>query len=502
METPIPPLHPTLEIAIGRKLRQEVRSLPRSTQRRVFIAALVVGDMVLLAAALFLAHWVRFALALPFFEDNAGPQPALYLQLGLLLVPLWVALFWVYRLYDYRRLLGGTQEYAALFQASATGVIILVVIQFLARDFVIARGWVALAWFLAFGLLTVGRFVMRRVAYAARRRGLLVSPALIVGANEEGRLLGQQILTWPTSGMTVIGFLDDTLPVGTRVCGNLYVLGPVSSLDDKLRQYGVDEVIVAASAVPRETILDVFRRYGVNAEVNLRLSSGLFELLTTPLDVQELAYIPLIGVNHVRLNGLDVLLKTVLDYTLTTLGVIVLAPVFGALALLVKLDSPGPVLYRRRVMGLNGRQFDALKFRTMRVDGEAILAEHPVLQARLAEAQKLKADPRITRIGAVLRKYSLDELPQLFNVLKGDMSLVGPRMISPPELDKYGQWGMNLLTVRPGLTGLWQVSGRSDISYADRVRLDMHYIRNYSIWLDLQLIWQTIPAVLKGRGAY
>ncbi len=502
MDTPVEGLHPAIETAIGRKVRRGLRSLPRPVQRRLFVAALVVGDVCLLTLALFLAHWVRFYGDAPFFQENAGPQPGLYLQLGLLLVPIWIALFWAYRLYDYRRLLGGTQEYSALFQASGTGVIVVVILQFFARDFVIARGWVALVWVLAFALLDVGRFMMRRVGYMARRKGLLVSPALILGANEEGRLLGQQMLTWPTSGMTVLGFLDDTLAVGTRVCGNLYVLGPLGSLEDKRQQYGVDEVIMAASALSRETILDLFRHYGTGAGVNLRLSSGLFELLTTPLDVQDLAYVPLIGVSKVRLTGLEMLLKTALDYTATTIGLLLLSPVFLALALIVRLDSPGPILYRRRVMGLNGRQFDALKFRTMRVDGDAVLAANPALQARLAREQKLKDDPRITRIGHVLRKFSLDELPQLLNVMKGDMSLVGPRMISPPELVQYGQWGMNLLTVRPGLTGLWQVSGRSDITYADRVRLDMHYIRNYSIWLDLQLIWQTIPVVLGGRGAY
>ncbi|MFN8496835.1 MAG: sugar transferase [Anaerolineae bacterium] len=502
METPIEPLHPAIETAIGRKVRRGIRSLPRRTQRRWFVAAVVVGDVCLLALAMFLAHWIRFYLDAPFFEDNAGPQPTLYFELGLLLVPIWIGLFWAYRLYDYRRLLGGTQEYSAIFQASGTGVIVLVMLQFLSRDFVIARGWVALVWVLAFVLIVAGRFTLRRVGYAARRKGLLVSPTLILGANEEGRLLGQQLLTWPTSGMTVLGFLDDTLPVGTRVCGNLYVLGPLASLEDKRRQYGVDELIVAASAMSRDVVLDIFRHYGAGAGVNVRMSSGLFELLTTPLDVQELAYVPLIGVSKARLTGLEVLLKTALDYTATTIGLLLLSPLFLALALIVRLDSPGPILYRRRVMGMNGRQFDALKFRTMRVDGDAILAAHPALRARLAREQKLKDDPRITRVGGALRKFSLDELPQLLNVLKGDMSLVGPRMISPPELAQYGQWGMNLLTVRPGLTGLWQVSGRSDISYADRVRLDMHYIRNYSIWLDLQLIWQTIPVVFGGRGAY
>jgi lipopolysaccharide/colanic/teichoic acid biosynthesis glycosyltransferase len=153
-------------------------------------------------------------------------------------------------------------------------------------------------------------------------------------------------------------------------------------------------------------------------------------------------------------------------------------------------------------MGMNGSQFDAFKFRTMFVNGAEILADHPELQAELAQNHKLKDDPRITKVGKILRKFSLDEFPQFFNVLRGEMSLVGPRMISPEEIAMYNQWDINLLTVRPGLTGLWQVSGRSDIAYDERVRLDMYYIRNWSFWLDLQLILQTIPAVLRGRGAY
>jgi lipopolysaccharide/colanic/teichoic acid biosynthesis glycosyltransferase len=153
-------------------------------------------------------------------------------------------------------------------------------------------------------------------------------------------------------------------------------------------------------------------------------------------------------------------------------------------------------------MGLNGKQFDALKFRTMVLNGDKVLEQYPELKAELAQTHKLKRDPRITRVGYLLRKFSVDELPQLINVLKREMSLVGPRMISPQEVAMYRQFDMNLLTVMPGITGLWQVSGRSDISYDERVRLDMYYIRNWTIWLDLQLLFQTIPAVLKSRGAY
>lgn len=195
--------------------------------------------------------------------------------------------------------------------------------------------------------------------------------------------------------------------------------------------------------------------------------------------------------------------KYLLDVLLILFAMPTLLPVFGLIALLIKLDSPGPVFHRRRVLGLGGRPFYALKFRTMYTNGDEILAQYPALKAELATACKLKKDPRVTCIGAILRKLSLDELPQLLNVLFGQMSLVGPRMISPEEVVNYGEYGDELLTVMPGLTGLWQVSGRSNLTYQERILLDMKYIRDYSLSLDLDILFvRTLPAVLKGEGAY
>jgi exopolysaccharide biosynthesis polyprenyl glycosylphosphotransferase len=274
-------------------------------------------------------------------------------------------------------------------------------------------------------------------------------------------------------------------------------------LNSIIKQYGVEEIILATSAFSsRDNMLDIFKTYGVASGVNVRMSSGLYEIITTGLTVKEFAFVPLVGINQLRLTGFDKFLKLALDYSLTIPGLILVAPIMLLIGILIKLDSPGSMIHRRRVMGINGKQFDAYKFRTMHADGDEILEQYPELQKELQENHKLKDDPRITRVGEWLRKTSLDELPQLLNVIKGEMSLVGPRMITEAEIDKYNQWDINLLTVRPGLTGLWQVSGRSDVSYEQRVRYDMHYIRNWSIWLDLQLLLQTLPAVLKRRGAY
>jgi lipopolysaccharide/colanic/teichoic acid biosynthesis glycosyltransferase len=194
--------------------------------------------------------------------------------------------------------------------------------------------------------------------------------------------------------------------------------------------------------------------------------------------------------------------KRAFDAVAAALGLIVLSPILLVLALAVRLDSPGPVLYRRRVMGRGGTQFDAFKFRTMVVNGDEVLARHPELMAQWQRDQKLREDPRVTRSGRWLRRLSLDELPQLLNVLRGEMSLVGPRMIAPVELARYGDRAGELLSVRPGITGPWQVSGRSELTGEDRARLDLQYVRTRSFGLDLKLLLRTVPALLRGRGAY
>jgi lipopolysaccharide/colanic/teichoic acid biosynthesis glycosyltransferase len=195
-------------------------------------------------------------------------------------------------------------------------------------------------------------------------------------------------------------------------------------------------------------------------------------------------------------------LKRGIDILSALILLILLLPFLVVISIAIRLDSSGPIIFLRRVLGVDGREFDAFKFRTMIVNADAWLQDHPELWAEYQANIKLKNDPRITRVGQWLRKLSLDELPQLVNVLRGEMSLVGPRMISPDELYKYGDVTQQRLSVRPGITGLWQVSGRQDVSYDERIRLDLAYINNWSIWLDLKILLQTIPTVLGRKGAY
>ena len=490
------------DTSLRARIQLATHSISRQTQWRLFLIGLIMVDALMIGVAFRLAYLFRFEMNLTFFRLDVTPLPSFYQRLVVALILLWLVIAAALGLYNRHNLLGGTQEYALLFRGATVLLLLLVVAGFL-EALIIARGWLLLAWGFTFMWTAAGRFGMRRTVTHLRQHGYFLTPTLIIGANQEGRSLAEQLLRWKTSGLHVLGFIDDRVPTGTLVFGHLHTLGTVEQLDKVVNQYGIEELILATSAISsRDKMLSIFKRFGVMSGVNVRLSSGLYEIITTGLTVREFAYVPLVGINKVRLTGIDVLLKLILDYALTVPGLLAIAPMLLFIALAVKLDSRGPVIHRRRVMGVNGRQFDAYKFRTMYVNGDEILEVHPDLKAELALNHKLKDDPRITRVGQILRKYSLDELPQLLNVLKRDMSLVGPRMISPAEMDKYNQWGINLLTVKPGITGLWQVSGRSDVSYEERVRLDMYYIRNWTIWLDAQLLLETFPAVWNGRGAY
>ena len=475
--------------------------LPLSRKRRqvILLVALLIGDTLAIGAAFWVAYQLRFTL-LPYRAPFSLLE---YQKLVFATIPVWILIFIAFQLYNSNYLLGGLEEYSRAINAVTSGVGALILLGFLRRDdLTISRGWLIISWLAAISLVLLTRFWIRRAIYMLREHGHFLSPTILVGANNEGRALAEQLRDTRTSGLYITGFIDDNLSYGSSVSNGFKVIGNLQDLERIVKKSKIEDVVIAPTALSREQLLNIYRMFNPLPEVKLRLSSGLFEVLNTGLRVKELAYVPLIEVNQTRITGFDAFMKAALDYSVTIPGLVLGSPVLLLLALAVRLDSPGPIIYRRRVMGTNGTQFDAFKFRTMHVNGQEILENYPELKAELNQAYKLKDDPRVTCVGRFLRKFSLDELPQLFNVLFGQMSLVGPRMISPPEMAQYDQWGMNLLTVKPGITGLWQVSGRSDISYEERVRMDMYYIRNWTFWNDLYLLFATLPAVIKKKGAY
>ena len=478
----------------------------RGLGRLLIRVALLTIDLLAIGSGFRLAYFIRFESSLSVLFAPVEPTLSFYTFLVFWLIPLWLAVFYLFRLYDFEILFGGTWEYAKVFNACSFGMMMVIVASFLYPDLIIARAWLLLSWFLITFSVMAGRMFFRRVIYYFRRRGRFMSPILIVGADEEGIAVAEQLSQSATSGVWLVGFVDDRWSEGQEVGSKFRILGDLQNLPNLIAQHDVHEIIISSSALSRQQLLDIFHQFGNSDDVTLRLSSGLFEIFTTGLQVREVGSVPLLRLNKFRLAGLEVLLKTAIDYSMTLVGLAFALPLFVLIAIAIKLESNGPILHRRQVLGVGNKTFPAFKFRSMHVNADEILkeilAKDEALRKEFEANYKLKDDPRVTRVGSFLRRTSLDELPQLINVLRGEMSLIGPRMITQEEHERYGKLKMNLLTVKPGITGLWQVSGRSDVSYEERVMLDMYYIRNYSLWMDIHILLQTVPKVFRGSGAY
>ncbi len=480
---------------------------PRPAGQSALLVLLALGDITALALAFALAYFLRFEN--PLLPYAHTYSLTFYSSLVFWAIPLWLIVFALQGLYDLDMLFGGTYEYSRVVHACTIGVMILVFSSFISRDDSIedlSRGWLALAWLSTLGWVMAERFVLRRFVYGLRRNGYFRRRVLILGANPEGQAVADQLRSAPTAGLEVVGFVDSDLPGASATSLGLPILGRVEDLVDLAPRWNIAELIIASTAVSRSQLLETYQAFGLSSTMQLRLSPGLFELLTTGARIKESGYVPLISLNRLRITGVDAWLKSALDYGLILLTLPLTVITFLVIGVLVKRDSPGPVFHRRRVVGTGGRPFDAFKFRTMVANADEVLSQllaaNPELRDEFERNHKLRNDPRVTRMGRFLRRTSLDELPQLINVLLGQMSLVGPRMIAEAEIGRYGQWWMNLLTVKPGISGPWQVMGRSDLPYDERVRLSMKYIRNYSIWTDVQILFQTIGVVVRRQGAY
>jgi exopolysaccharide biosynthesis polyprenyl glycosylphosphotransferase len=349
----------------------------------------------------------------------------------------------------------------------------------------------------------LGRVFNRRRMHAARRRGLMTKKVVVVGRDVAAVDLVQRLRRDPAAGLRVVGACvprpGDSLVLADE---GVPVLG---GLDDVLRaldEVGGDAVVVAStSETAAQYLRDLaWRLEGPNIEV--LVGPGLIEVSSNRLQLRPTTSLPLIQIQEPEFRGWRRLVKSLMDRTIAAALLLVVAPGLIVLALAVRLTSSGPAFFRHRRIGKRGREFDLLKFRSMVTDADDRIEALMALNEGNDVQFKMRKDPRVTGIGAFLRKYSLDELPQLINVLTGDMSLVGPRPHVTREVEQYGPDMHRRLLVKPGITGLWQVSGRSDLNWEETVELDVRYVENWSLGLDLVILWRTARAVLRSAGAY
>jgi exopolysaccharide biosynthesis polyprenyl glycosylphosphotransferase len=471
-------------------------------------------DVGLTLLAMCLAKLLRESIPLGVYLDEPLRfSPLLYAIVAVI----WIVVFVALKIYNPARGLRYTEDLPAVWGAITGASLIFagfayllfrelsrfLFFYFFVIDIVLLSGW---RWLLPYFP------VLARRLHGAERR------LLIVGATAAGQALGRAIAAYPSTDLTVVGFADDSstrsspdseaqrsdLIGGERRDGlNFPVLGRLKDVPRLAQDYRVQEIVFALppeeQSVLRSLVMDL-----QTIPANLRLVPDVFDLVFLRASVEEFDGIPLIGLREPAIDGLDRLIKRLFDLVIGGLLLLVLFPLMLGIALLIKLDSPGPVFFRQRRVGEGGRLFWMAKFRSM-IEGAEQL-ETDFLE-NTEDGQPLFAktpfDPRVTRVGRYLRRTSLDELPQLLNVLRGQMSLVGPRPELPWLVELYEPWQRKRFAVPQGITGWWQVNGRMNrADLGQRLEDDLFYIRNYSLWLDLRILWKTIKAVVQGEGAY
>lgn len=459
-------------------------------------------DAILINVGFLGAYWWRYGLQWFRQVEPEYWQPySVYLPVSLVLVGVLLFFYWSDRAYVVQRGRTWLDEMNGIFRSTLTGIATIIFFIFLFYGTYYSRlifGYAGI-WILL--LLGLARGVERWVQRELYRRGIGVTRVLIVGAGEAGRTVMRNLVARPEYGYQVVGFVDDMPEKGSTDIGRFRALGGTERIPQLVREYNVDEVIVALPWMAHRKILAIVGQCE-RRQVRARIVPDLFQLSLSQVDWNELGSIPLIGIREPSIQGRNLALKRLVDVTVSAILLVLLSPVLGLAALLIRLDSPGPAIFRQARVGRNGQQFTVYKFRTMHVGAELAVEQLADRNEASGPLFKMRDDPRRTRVGKWLRRTSIDELPQFWNVLRGEMSLVGPRPALPREVEQYQPWHRRRLEAAPGITGLWQVNGRSEVSFDEMVMLDLYYIENWSLFLDFKIMLKTIPAVLFGRGAY
>jgi exopolysaccharide biosynthesis polyprenyl glycosylphosphotransferase len=470
---------------------------------RAIALGVLIWDLVLTALSLPVAYVLRYGVLPAFFptvfRTPLSPIKEYLFLLGLIL-PLWGLLFYAAGFYRSHRTTPLVEEIWAAMKVAFGGTAMLALLVYGLRLEFVSRFFLAVFGIVNFTFLATEKVLLRLLSRWVRARGLNFRTVLLVGTGQKAAQLGDFVEAHPHWGFRVIGYLDDDNGGEIRRADRWQCLGKITDLESVLMREVVDElifVIEKGRLGEYENALIVAERHGVRAHVSLDIFP---HVLARPV-LEELDGIALLSFTTTPANPIQLVAKRGLDFALSLGCVLVTLPVQALAALLIKITSNGPVFFRQVRCGLNGRHFTLLKFRTMYAGAEERLHEVSHLNEMSGPVFKVSKDPRLTPVGRLLRRLSIDELPQLWNVILGDMSLVGPRPPLPEEVARYEPWQRRRLSMKPGLTCLWQVSGRNNLDFDRWMALDLKYIDTWSPMLDLKILLKTVPAVLSGRGA-
>jgi exopolysaccharide biosynthesis polyprenyl glycosylphosphotransferase len=454
-------------------------------------------DGILVVLSLAVASYIRPSLSAYSFAKPFDPN----FQLPWLLYPVfafaWVGILMLVSIYDGRRNLRAADEFANLTLGFILATVSMAGALYLSYR-IVSRLLFLVFVFLAYGSMVLWRLAIRIAFPLGRGWETQQRRVLIVGAGPVGRNLQTQINRYPNLGLSVAGFLDDDQKKRTETAD---ILGNIDQARDMIRAHDIQDVVIALPGRAYERINYLIAELH-NLPVKVWVIPDYFHLALHKAEVVDFADIPMLDLRAPALNDYQRMLKRIFDLAITILTLPVALPLFAIITLAIRLEGPGPVLFRQQRVGENGRLFEMVKFRSMITNAEQLrtIVERQDPEGHLIH--KSPEDPRVTRVGRILRRTSLDELPQLWNILKGEMSLVGPRPELPYLVDRYEPWQHKRFAVPPGITGWWQVNGRSDKPMHLHTEDDLYYVQHYSILLDLQILLKTVFVVLRGNGAF
>jgi len=453
---------------------------------------LVILDGCAALAAGWLAFEIRFG--------STDTQDSAYIWLGLALPVLWLAALELAGGYDERFVGVGSDEFRRVVQAGVCMTAVVAIFSYATKTEV-ARGYVVLALPSMTIFDLAARYWLRRRLHRLRANGACMRKVVVVGHQDVVSELAAVLRRETYHGLSIVA----ACVVGSdhpAVIDGIPIVGGLDNVIDVVRRFQADTVAVMACREMMGARLRDLAWALEKAGTDICVAPALLDVAGPRTTIRPIAGLPLLHMEHPEFTGVKRLVKAAFDRTFAFTALMVLVPVLGVIALAIAFGDRGPVLFRQTRIGKDGTPFTLVKFRTMVVDAEQRKAELRALSDGDGVLFKMRRDPRVTRVGAWLRRYSLDELPQLLNVLAGDMSLVGPRPALPDETTQYGDYVRRRLAVRPGITGLWQVNGRSNLPWGEAVRLDVRYVENWSLFLDLQILWKTWSAVTHADGAY
>ncbi len=470
---------------------------------RAIALGVLAGDLVLTAMSLPVAYVLRHGL-LTWFFPALFPSPLRpidqYLFLLVLILPLWGLMLWAAGFYRSHRTLPLGEEIWAAMKVAFGGTALLALVVYGLRLEFVSRWFLVVFGIVNFLFLATEKVALRLLSRWVRTRGFNFRTVLLVGTGQKAAQLADFLEAHPYWGFRVVGYLDDDNGGEIRRTNRWPCQGKITDLEAVLIREVVDElifVIEKGKLGEYEQALLTAERHGVRAHVSMDIFP---HVLARPI-LEELDGIPLLSFTTTPSNPLQLVVKRGIDLALSLVLLALTLPIQIVVALAIKLSSAGPIFFRQVRCGLNGRHFTLLKFRTMYAGAEERLHEISHLNEMSGPVFKASKDPRLTPVGRILRKLSIDELPQLFNVIRGDMSLVGPRPPLPEEVSRYEPWQRRRLSMNPGITCLWQISGRNDLDFDRWMALDLKYIDTWSPMLDLKILLKTVPAVLLGKGA-